>query len=144
MARIVTLTTTTLLAAAPLLLSACAAVPGAPQEGTVSAVFVEPLPGILLSPELTDPNDTLPQWVEVRLESGTAPATRTLARIDVREGIGIGDRVRLQPRTASPGIEIAVSGIPGMKAVRTGTGGSPPAMVASLESRGVRIEIMPP
>jgi hypothetical protein len=142
MARTVTLTT--LLAATPLLLAACAAGPGTHQEGTVSAVFVEPLPGILLSPELTEPDDALPQWVEVQLNSRAAVVTRTLARIEARDGIGIGDRVRLQPGTARPGIEIPVPGVPGLRAVRTGSTGSRPAMVASIQSRSVRIEVMPP
>lgn len=142
MARTVTLTR--LLAVAPMLVAACAAVPGTPHEGTVSAVFVESLPGILLSPELTEPDSTLPQWVEVRLEPPTAVARRTLARIETRDGIGIGDRVRLQPGNASPDNEIHVPGVPGLKAVRAGTGGSRPAMVASIQSRGLRIEVMPP
>ena len=142
MARTVTLTK--LLAAAPLLLAACAAVPGAPHEGTVSAVFVEPLPGILLSPELTEPDDALPQWVEVQFAPRAAGVTRTLGRVEARDGIGVGDRVRLQPSTARPGVEIPVPGVPGLKAVRAGGSGSRPAMVASIQSRGVRIEVMPP
>jgi hypothetical protein len=142
MARTVTLVT--MFVSVPLLLAACAVVPGAPQEGTVSAVFVEPLPGILLSPDLIVAYANLPHWVEVRLEPRAAGQARTLARIDAREDIGVGDRVVVHLGTARAGTEIPVPGVPGLRAVRTGTAGFRPSIIASIQSRGVRIEVMPP
>jgi hypothetical protein len=126
------------------LLAACAAVPEAPQEGTVSAIFVESLPGILLSPALAEADAALPRWVEVRLDPASPDRGPTLARVDARANIDIGDRVVLQPGVARAGIDIPILGIPGLKAFRTITTEVAPVAVASLQARALRIEVMPP
>jgi hypothetical protein len=136
--------TPTLAAVITTLLAACAAVPEAPQEGTVSAIFVEPLPGILLSPALTEADAGLPRWVEVRFDPASPDRGPTLARVDAHASLDIGDRVVLQPGVARPGIDIPILGIPGLKAFRTTPTEVAPVAVASVQGRTLRIEVMPP
>jgi len=134
----------TLATAVLMLVAACTVLPPAPQEGTVSAVFVERLPGILLSPELTDAGVALPRWAEVRLDPSAPGGDRMLARLPDDTDIDVGDRVSVQSAASPVGIDLPVPGIPGMKAIRTLARDARPAMVSSVHTRAPRVEVTLP
>lgn len=139
-----TITMATLAAAAPMLIAACAVVPSAPQEGTVAAVFVEPLPGILLSPDLAESGVRLPRWAEVRFDPSVPGTGRTLARLPDDTDIDVGDRVAVQPASAVSALDLPLPGVPGMKAARPVARDAQPAMVTALHWRAPRVEVTLP
>jgi hypothetical protein len=97
--------------------TACALAPQDGDRGTVSALFVEPLPGLLVTPEFVTSDNPFPQWVEVRLATATSGREHTLARVAPGDAIGLGDEVlirrdppRMEPlevRPRLPGLRIA-------------------------------------
>lgn len=128
----------------PALLAACAAIPPDVREGTVSAVFVEPVPGILLSPDITETGAPLPRWAEVRFDAAIPGQGRTLARLPDGTDIDVGDRVVVQPAISGTAIDLPGPGIPGMKAIRPLASDARPAMVSALQSRAPRVEVSLP
>lgn len=139
-----TMTMAALAAAASMLIAACTVVPPMPQEGTVSAVFVEPVPGILLSPDLTGRDVHLPRWVEVRFDPAVPGTGRTLARLPDDTDIDVGDRVTVERVSAGPAVEPALPGIPGMNAARPVAQDARPAVVTALHWRAPRVEVTLP
>jgi hypothetical protein len=142
MSRIITVSTLT--AAVTILLAACAELPPATQEGTVSAVFVEPLPGILLSPGITEAGIAGSRWAEITLDPSAPDGGRTLARLPDDVDIDVGDRVMVQPATPGSMIDLPLPGVPGMKSVRPMARGARPAMVSAVHWRIPRVEVLPP
>lgn len=142
MSRIMILSTLT--AAVTTLLAACAELPQTAQEGTVSAVFVERLPGILLSPDLTEGGAAASRWAEITLDPSAPDGGRTLARLPDNIDIAVGDRVVVQPANPGSTIDLSLPGVPGMKSARPMARDSRPAMVSAVHWRIPRVEVLLP
>lgn len=127
-----------------MLIAACAVVPPPLQEGTVSAVFIEPLPGILLSPGITEGGIAGSRWAEITLDLSAPDGGRTLARLPEDVDIDVGDRVMVQPATPGAMIDLPLPGVPGMQSVRPMARGARPAMVSAVHWRIPRVEVLPP
>ena len=125
------------------LLPGCATSPSdATVEGTVTGVYLEVMPGVLLAPEVAHDAEAAPRWAEVRLDPASTGRNRTFARIDTDADIGVGDVVTVE-RTAGKAAPATFANMiaPGISAESVHRPPAPPTRVALVHSVRVRAEI---
>ena len=125
------------------LLPGCATSPSdSTVEGTVTGVYLEVMPGVLLAPEVAHDADAAPRWAEVRLDPVSTGRDRTFARIDTDADIGVGDVVTVERGNANTGPASFANMIaPGISAESVHRPPAPPTRVALVHSVRVRAEI---
>lgn len=128
---------------AAVLLPGCATSPSdATVEGTVTGVYLEVMPGVLLAPEVAHDAESAPRWAEVRLDPASTGRDRTFARIDTDADIGVGDVVTVE-RTAVSAAPTSFTNMiaPGIGADAVHRTPVAPTRVALVHSVRVRAEI---
>jgi hypothetical protein len=125
------------------LLPGCATSPSdSTVEGTVTGVYLEVMPGVLLAPEVAHDAESAPRWAEVRLDPVRTGRDRTFARIDTEVDIGVGDVVTVERGNANTGPASFANMIaPGISAESVHRPPAPPTRVALVHSVRVRAEI---
>ena len=125
------------------LLPGCATSPSdSTVEGTVTGVYLEVMPGVLLAPEVAHDAESAPRWAEVRLDPVRTGRDRTFARIDTEVDIGVGDVVTVERGNANTGPASFANMIaPGISAESVHRPPAPPTRVALVHSVRARAEI---
>lgn len=113
-------------------------------EGTVTGVYLEVMPGVLLAPEVTHEAQTAPRWAEVRLDPIRTGRDRTFARIDIDADIGVGDVVTVDRGTpANNAAAFANLLIPGVATESVHRPPVQPTRIALVHSVRVHAEVAP-
>ena len=125
------------------LLPGCATSPSdSTVEGTVTGVYLEVMPGVLLAPEVAHDAESAPPWAAVLLDPVRPGRDRTVARIDTQVDIGVGDVVTVERGNANTGPASFANMIaPGISAESVHRPPAPPTRVALVHSVRVRAEI---